>query len=176
MQRLWDCEAWEYFSLPHPGRELPSWEMMFVEWATDFTFPADDYRQSRATLADEPSTTLHPWTQGVMSVDSCKLQSAAFQVITGHAFSVDYSHRFRSSSDDRMDCPGCSDLHTIKHVLDVCPSLAQSHQDIFRDFNSHTLFSTNVGGLKLTTFLRYTQRLLQPLDPLPPDIPPELDP
>jgi hypothetical protein len=175
-QCLRDREAQEYFSLPHPGRELPSRELMFEEWASDFTFPADDYHRSRAALADEPSATLHPWTQGVMSVDSRKLQSTAFQVITGHAFSADYSHRFRPSSDDRMDCPRCGDLHTIKHVLDVCPSLAQSRQDIFGDFNSHTLFSTDVGGLKLTTFLHYTQRLLHPLDPLPPDIPPELDP
>jgi hypothetical protein len=100
----------------------------------------------------------------------------AFQVITGHAFSADYSFRFCPSADDRMDCPGCRDLHTVKHILNICPSLHQSRQDIFRDYTSATLFSTDVGGLKLTTFLHYTQRLLQPLDPLPADIPLEPDP
>jgi hypothetical protein len=44
MQRLRNWEAQEYFSLPHPGRELPSQELMFEEWASDFSFPDDDYR------------------------------------------------------------------------------------------------------------------------------------
>jgi hypothetical protein len=149
---------------------------MFENWGSDFSFPENDYHRSWAALADEPSKTLHPFVQGVVSVRSCKLQSMAFQVITSHGFSANYSFQFWPSADDRMDCPGCGDLHTIKHVLDVCPSLYQSRQDIFRDYTSATLFSTNVGGHKLTTFLHYTQRLLHPLNLLPPDIPPEPDP
>jgi hypothetical protein len=176
MQCLRDWESREYFTLPNPRQELPSKDLMFEDWASDFTFPEDNYCRSQAALADKPSATLHPWTQGVMSVGPRKLQSMAFQVITSHAFSADYSFRFWPSADDWMDCPGCGELHTIKHVLDVCPSLAQSQQDILGEYTSTTLFSTDVGGLKLTTFLYYTQRLLQPLNPLLPNIPPEPDP
>jgi hypothetical protein len=91
MQCLCDHEAHDYFALPNPSQELPSKELMFEDWASDFTFPEDDYCRSQAALADEPSMTLHPYVVGVMSIGSCKLQSVAFQVITSHTFSTDYS-------------------------------------------------------------------------------------
>jgi hypothetical protein len=72
-QQLWDRESQEYFTLPNLGHDLPSKAQMFEDWASDFTFPGDDYRQSQAALANKLSVTLHPFVEGAMSVCNAPL-------------------------------------------------------------------------------------------------------
>jgi hypothetical protein len=103
---------------PTPHRHS-SKDMMFTEWEADITpLPCSDPRRHYPLLTDPPSIELHPFTKGVLSAGSRKLQSAVFQIATGHCFDASYSTRFCPSADDHTDCPHCGEPYTITHVLD----------------------------------------------------------
>jgi hypothetical protein len=62
------------------------------------------------------SHILPSFTQGSLTAPSRRLQSACFQLITGHAFEADYSDTFRRNAGDTISCPTCEERYTIDHV------------------------------------------------------------
>ena len=164
--------------LRDPSSHLSSKDQMFREWENDFQPPPpDDSRRHYPVLADPPCVELHPFTKGVLSARSCRLQTAAFQLATGHCFSADYSTRFRSSAGDRTDCPRCGELFTPTHVLEDgnCYVIEQQEGGI-DTFTLAQIFTSFSGGKRLSKFLHTNQVFLRPLDPAPLEIPPEPDP
>jgi hypothetical protein len=124
--------------------------------------PPGDPRRHFAPFSDPPDTTLHPFVKGVITAQSHAYQSAAFQLITHHAFDAGYSSRFRRNAGDNTTCPHYGDEHTIDHVLFECDHFWYQRATIIECDKSY-LFSTFSGGKMLTRFLHATQSLLRPL-------------
>ena len=96
-------------------------ERLIEDWRANFTPPPPrDPRRHYAPLRDPPDLLLHPFTNRVLAAQSRAYQSAAFQIITGHAFNATYSSRFRKNANDNTTCPHCGDRYTINHVLFDC--------------------------------------------------------
>ena len=124
--------------------------------------PPGDPRRHFTPLGEPPDLTLHPFVQGVLTAESHALQSATFQLITGHCFAADYSSRFRANAGDNTTCPHCGDRHTVDHILFDCDHLWYERATII-ECDKNYLFSTLSGGKMLVCFLHKTQSLLRPL-------------
>ena len=88
----------------------------------------------------------------MLTAQSRAYQSAAFQLITGHAFDAGYSARFRALAGDNTSCPHCGDAHTIDHILFECDHLWYERATILECDKTY-LFSTTSGGKMLVRFL-----------------------
>jgi hypothetical protein len=99
----------------------------------------------------------------VLSTRSRKLQSPAFQTITGHGFHADYSDRFQPTAGDRTDCPDCGEHYTVSHVVEGCESLWEPRGDTMLFDLTPNLMSSYLGSQRLVKFLHRTQALLRPL-------------
>jgi hypothetical protein len=96
-------------------------ERLLNEWRTAWSPPPPgDPRCHFTPLGEPPDTTLHPFVKGVLTTQSRAYQSAAFQIITGHAFDASYSTRFRRNAGDNTTCPHYGDTFTIDHALFDC--------------------------------------------------------
>ena len=145
---------------PQILRSLPS-ERLLEDWRAMWTPPTPgDPRRHFAPLGEPPHTTLHPFVTGVLTSQSRAYQSAAFQIITGHAFDANYSLRFRQNAGDNTTCPHCGDLHTIDHVLFDCDHHWYPRATII-ECDKNFLFSTLSGGKMLVKFLHQTQMMKQ---------------
>ena len=142
---------------------IPLSERLVEDWRATWTPPLPgDPRRHFAPLSDPPDPSLHPFVKGVLTAQSCAYQSAAFQIITGHAFDATYSSRFRKNTGDNTTCPHCGDRHTIDHILFDCDHHWYKRATII-ECNKSYLFSTFSGGKMLTRFLHAMQTLLRPL-------------
>jgi hypothetical protein len=160
------------------NQRLSSKDQMFQEWENNFQPPPpNDPHHHYPVLADPPCIELHPFTKGVLSAQSHRLQAAAFQLATRHCFSAEYSTWFRSSARDQTNCPRCGDLFTPTHVLEdsACYVIERQEGGLDTLTLAH-LFTSFSGGKQLVKFLHINQVFLCPLDLIPPAIPPEPDP
>ena len=90
--------------------ETPLSDCLLEDWRATWTPPPPgDPRRHFTPLGEPPDLSLHPFTKGVLTSQSCAYQSAAFQLITGHAFDANYSSHFRRNTGDNTTCPHCSD-------------------------------------------------------------------
>ena len=158
---------------PQVLRPPPS-ERLLEDWRAMWSPPTlGDPRHHFAPLGEPPHTMLHPFVTGVLTSQSRAYQSAAFQLITGHAFDAGYSLRFRRNAGDNTTCPHCGSLHTIDHVLFDCDHHWYPRATII-ECDKNFLFSTLPGGKMLVKFLHQTQTLLCPLpdrnDPPDPNV------
>ena len=143
--------------------QTPLSERLLEDWRAAWNpLPPGDPRRHFAPFSDPPDTTLHPFVKGVITAQSRAYQSAAFQLITHHAFDAGYSSRFRRNAGDNTTCPHCGDQYTIDHVLFECDHFWYQRATIIECDKSY-LFSTFSGGKMLTRFLHATQSLLRPL-------------
>ena len=132
-------------------------DRMFQEWDASLP-PTHDCRRLLPTYALHSSPRFSPFTQGVLSLANCQLQSVAFQIYTGHAFNADYSDRFRPLVNDNTICPHCEDKYpecfTIAHALNECNTFWTNniYRDTVRLTTPGYLLSCEVGGRKLTRF------------------------
>ena len=148
-------------------------ERLLEDWKASWTPPPPgDPRHHFTPLGEPPNLPLHPFVRGVLSAQSRAYQSAAFQLITGHAFDAGYSAHFRANADDNITCPHCGDCHTIDHILFNCDHFWYEHTTIL-ECDKNYLFSTFSSGKMLVRFLHQTQSLLHPLPTRtdPPDWP-----
>ena len=138
-------------------------ECLLEDWRATWTPPPPgDPHRHFAPLGEPPDLSLHPFVTGVLTTHSHAYQSAAFQIITRHAFNATYSSRFRRNAGDNTTCPYCGDLHTVDHVLFDCDHHWYKRTTII-ECNKTYLFSTFFSGKMLTRFLHQTQSLLRPL-------------
>ena len=138
-------------------------ERLLDDWRATWTPPPPgDAHRHFAPLGEPPELTLHPFVMGVLTAQSRAYQSAAFQIITGHAFDASYSSRFRKNAGDNTTCPHCGDRFTIDHALFDCDHFWYERATII-ECDKHYLLSTSSGGKMLTRFLHATQTLLCPL-------------
>ena len=133
------------------------------EWRSTWTAPLPgDPRRNFTPLGEPPSLTIPDFVRGALTADSRSYQSAAFQLITGHAFEGAYSTRFCRGANDTITCPHCGEFYTTDHVLFECDHFwYECATTIHCDKNY--LFSTLSGGKMLVKFLHLMQSLLRPL-------------
>ena len=143
--------------------QIPPSECLLEDWRATWTPPPPgDPRCNFAPLGEPPDLSFHPFIKGVLTAQSCAYQSAAFQLITRHAFNANYSSHFQKNAGDNTICPHCGDRHTIDHVLFKCDHHWYECATIIKCDKTY-LFSTYSGGKMLTQFLHQTQSLLCPL-------------
>ena len=131
----------------------PLTERLLEDWRASWTPPPPgDPRRHFSPLGEPPDTSLHPFVLGVLTAQSRAYQSAAFQLITGHAFDAGYSACFRATAGDNTSCPHCGDTHTIDHILFECDHFWYERATILECDKSY-LFSTTSGGKMLVRFL-----------------------
>ena len=147
---------------PQTIQTLPS-ERLLEDWRATWTPPPPgDPRRHFAPLGEPPDLSLHPFIKGVLTSQSHAYQSAAFQLIAGHAFDANYSSHFWRNTGDNITCPHCGDRHTTDHVLFNCDHYWYAQATIIQ-CDKNYLFSTFSGGKMLTKFLHEMQSLLRPL-------------
>jgi hypothetical protein len=95
-----------------------------------------------------PDLLLHPFVQVVLTAQSCMYQSAAFQIITGHAFNTSYSSCFRVNAGNNTTCPHCDDRHMVDHILFYCNHFWYERTTII-ECDKNYLFSTLSSGKTL---------------------------
>jgi hypothetical protein len=133
------------------------------EWRSTWTAPPPgDPHRSFTPLGEPPSLTTPDFVRGVLTAASRLYQSAAFQLITGHAFEGNYSNRFRARAQDNTSCPHCGEFYTTDHILFDCDHLWYERATTIH-CDKNYLFSTFSGGKMLVKFLHLTQSLLRPL-------------
>ena len=138
-------------------------EHLLDDWRAAWIPPLPGDPHRHFTPLREPSDlTLHPFVTGVLTTQSRAYQSAAFQIITGHAFDATYSSHFCKNTGDNTICPHCSDRFTIDHALFDCDHFWYERATII-ECDKNYLLSTLSGGKMLTRFLHTTQTLLCPL-------------
>ena len=136
---------------------------LLEDWKASWTPPPPgDPRRHFAPLGEPPDLSIHPFVTGVLTTQSRAYQSAAFQLIMGHAFEADYSARFRANTGDNTICPHCGDCYTSDHILFECDHFWYERATII-EYDKNYLFSTLSGSKMLVRFLHQTQSLLQPL-------------
>ena len=143
---------------------------MHAEWLTSYSPSAcSSHQLCRPPDGNRPP----PFICGALSRGNRRLFSATVQLATGHAFTADYSLRFRAGADDNTRCP-CStsfieESHTARHVILDCPHHAAARVAAFGSATpsySH-IFGTFAGGSSLAEFLWLTFDLVIPLPPEP---------
>ena len=141
----------------------PLSECLLEDWRSSWTCPPPgDPHRHFTPLGEPPDSTLHPFIQGVLTAESRTLQSATFQLITGHCFNAHYSSHFRANTSDNITCPHCGDHYTIDHILFDCDHFWYEQATIL-ECDKNYLFSTFSGGKMLVRFLHRMQSLLRPL-------------
>ena len=141
----------------------PLSERLLEDWRASWTPPPPGDPQRHFTpLGEPPDLLLHPFTNGVLTAQSRAYQSAAFQLITGHAFDATYSSHFIANAGNNTTCPHCSDRYMIDHILFNCDHFWYEHATIIECDKTY-LFSTFFSGKMLTHFLHQMQSLLRPL-------------
>ena len=141
----------------------PLSERLLEDWKASWTPPPPrDPRCHFTPLGEPPELSLHPFVTWVLTAQSPTYQSAAFQLITGHAFNADYFTRFQANAGDNTTCPHCGDRYTIDHILFNCDHFWYERTTII-ECDKNYLFSTLSGGKMLVQFLHQMQSLLRPL-------------
>ena len=126
------------------------------EWRRTWTAPPPgDPRRNFTPLGEPPSLTLPDFVRGVLTADSCSYQSAAFQLITGHAFEGNYSTRFCARAHDNTSCPHCGEFYTTDHILFECDHFWYKRATTIH-CDKNYLFSSFSGGKMLVKFLHLT--------------------
>ena len=150
--------------------DLASWpssrDLMLREWNDRFTLSELDLPYPVFT---QPTTrTLPDFTLGCLLRGSCYLQSACFQLITGHAFHADYSDHFCPGAGDNTSCPHCCHQLMPTHIFVTCPDpcLICLRQCLIPGHFSY-FFMMEFEAAQLCLFLHYSQALLRPLPPRP---------
>ena len=131
----------------------PLSERLLEDWRSSWTAPLPGDQHCHFTpLGEPPNLHLHPFVQGVLTAESCAYQSAAFQLITGHAFNATYSSCFQAGTGNNTICPHCSDHYTVNHVLFNCDHFWYECATTI-ECDKNYLFSTLSGGKMLVHFL-----------------------
>ena len=133
-------------------------------------------RQQPAYLAltSPPDGKIPPFVRG-LAKHSRLIFTTGIRLLTTHAFTGEYSARFRPTSNDPHHCECGEPLQTANHVLSHCPRHAAARQQHFLSIPnivslSH-IFGTEEGGEALGAFIAATQACVRPRrqDPTPED-------
>ena len=142
---------------------IPLSDRLEEEWRSTWAAPPPgDPCRNFTPLGEPPSLTIPDFVHGTLTANSRSYQSAAFQLITGHAFEANYSTRFRARANDNTSCPHCGDFYTTDHILFECDHFWYERATTIH-CDKNYLFSTFSSGKMLVKFLHLTQSLLQPL-------------
>ena len=96
-----------------------SHDLMFREWNDKFHLSESDPQY--LVFTQPASRALPDFSLGCLIQGSRYLQSACFQLITGHAFYADYSDHFGPGAGDNTSCPYCRHRVTPTHIFVTCP-------------------------------------------------------
>jgi hypothetical protein len=148
-RRAWTC--WKRHTLPHDVIRTHPWPV----------------------FSDRPTLTLHPCVENVLLGGTQRSQCTAFQLVTGPAFHVTYSQRFRKGADDATKCPTClDDDWTPEHYFDDrCDRDWEEKGLLIPHMTFRDLLTSHSGGHHLSHILRRTGASSRPLPKPRPDPP-----
>lgn len=125
-------------------------------------------------LTSPPDGKFPPFIQG-LATHPRLIFSTGIRLLTTHAFTGEYSARFRPSSGDPHHCECGEPLQTAHHVIAACPRFAAARSQHLLPLSSSTslsqIFGSEPGGQALGAFIAATQACTKPRrqDPPPED-------
>jgi hypothetical protein len=125
-------------------------------------------------LPTPPDGKTPPFIKG-LATHPRSIFCTGIRLLTTHAFTGEYSARFRPTSNDPQHCECGEPLQTAHHILTSCPRYTEARSQHLLTLSSAAslslLFGSEKGGMALGAFIAATQACVQPrrADPAPED-------
>ena len=109
-------------------------------------------------LTNPPDGSTPSFIKGISKLPR-PIVATSIRLLTGHAFTGEYTARFRPSSLDPHYCQCREPLQTPQHVITVCPI----HNEAWRQFllPISLIFGSKKGGEALVSFLTASQACMR---------------
>lgn len=149
----------------------------YSSWAADYAVSSRSPAWQACTPSTGPSFTV-PFLRGIIPIASRLLLCTCLRLLFGHAFTADYSDKFRAAGGDNTDCP-CGRTYitrsgmslpfrnSLSHGLFLCHDHDDARDARIHTFTQSQLFSSETGGAALCRFLHASQAFLRPPCPRP---------
>jgi len=106
-----------------------------------------------------------PFTQGITKFPR-PIVAMCIRLLTGHAFTGEYTAHFQPSSFDPHHCQCGEPLQTTQHVIVACPLHIEARRQFLLPLSNtlsiSTIFGTKEGGEALGNFLAASQACIRP--------------
>jgi hypothetical protein len=116
-------------------------------------------------LTNPPDGFIPPFIKGI-SKFSRPIVATCIRLLTGHAFTGEYTARFRPSSFDPHHCQCGEPLQTPQHVIAACPLHIEARRQfllpVSNNLSFSIIFGTKEGGEALGNFLAASQACIRP--------------
>jgi len=116
-------------------------------------------------LTNPPDGFLPPFVQGITKFPR-PIVATCIRLLTGHAFTGEYTARFRPRSFDPHNCQCGEPLQTAQHVIAACPLHDEARRQFLLPLSTtlsfSTIFGTKKGGEALGGFLAASQACIRP--------------
>ena len=116
-------------------------------------------------LPNPPDGSIPPFIQGITKFPR-PIVATCIRLLTGHAFTGEYTARFRPSSFDPHHCQCGEPLQTVQHVIAACPLHFEARRQfllpVSNTLSISTIFGTKEGGEALGNFLAASQACIRP--------------
>jgi hypothetical protein len=134
------------------------------EWRNNW-MAAPRLQPAYLALTNPPDGSLPPFTRGITKFPR-PIVATCIRLLTGHAFTGEYTARFRPGSFDPHHCQCGEPLQTAQHVIAACPlhdaARRQFLLPVSNTLSFSTIFGTEEGGEALGNFLAASQACIRP--------------
>jgi hypothetical protein len=135
-----------------------------TEWQNSWMV-APRLQPAYLALTNPPDGSVPPFTQGITKFPR-PIVATCIRLLTGHAFTGEYTARFRPSSFDPHHCQCGEPLQTAQHVIAACPLHIEARRQFLLPLSNSlsisTIFGTKEGGEALGNFLAASQACIRP--------------
>jgi len=116
-------------------------------------------------LTNPPDGSVPPFIKGITKFPR-PIVATCIRLLTGHAFTGEYTARFRPSSFDPHHCQCGEPMQTAQHVIAACPLHTEARRQfllpVSNTLSISTIFGTKEGGEALGNFLAASQACIRP--------------
>ena len=134
------------------------------QWQAEWT--AAPKRQPAYLALTEPPDGRHPPFVRGLSAHSRLVFSTGIRLLTSHAFTGEYTARFRPHSHDPTQCECGEPLQTAHHVIAACPCHAVARLNHILSIpnlpSMSLVFGSEKGGVALGAFIAASQACIRP--------------
>jgi hypothetical protein len=135
-----------------------------TEWQNNW-MAATCLQTAYLALTNLPDGRIPPFTRGITKFPR-PIVATCIRLLTGHAFTGEYTARFRPSSLDPHHCQCGEPLQTAQHVIAACPLHTEARRQFLLPLSNtlsiSTIFGTKEGGEALGNFLAASQACIRP--------------
>jgi hypothetical protein len=134
------------------------------EWQNSW-LEAQRRQPAYLALTNPPDGSVPPFVRGITKFPR-PIVATCIRLLTGHAFTGEYTARFRPSSFDPHHCQCGEPLQTAQHVIAACPLHDEARRQhllpLSNTLSFSMIFGTKEGGEALGGFLAASQACIRP--------------